>query len=186
MANPYIKKLALNYGLTLGGIALLLSVVQYAMGDFSVGQSGGSPIYTAISFIAGIVIVVMALSKLKKLQAGFMEFGEGFKLGFSIYIYSALVTCVWMLLYSLVLEPDYRETALDATAEQMYEQNPNMTDEQMEVALSWTEKFVSPVALVIMTILVAAIIGGIISAVISAIMKNNKPVHYDEAGIQTE
>lgn len=186
MANSSIKKLAINYGLVLGGISLLFSVAQYAMGDFTIGQSGGNPIYTFLAFVIGVVIVVMALAKLKKGQGGFMQFGEGFKLGFSIYIYSALVTVVWMLLYTMVLEPNYKEDALDATAEQMYEQNPSMSDEQMETAISWTEKFMSPVALVVMTILVSAFIGAIISAIVSAIMKNNRPPHLEQTDTQME
>lgn len=179
MANKNLRKLAINYGVTLGVISLLLLVIQYALGDFAVGQQQGETgyIYTGLSFVVGIVIVVIAMGKLKKEQGGYMRFGEGFKLGFSIYIYSAIIGAIFMLLYTLVLEPGYKEEALAMTAEQMYEANPNMTDEQVDMALSWTGRFMSPVALLIWAILGAAFMGAIISAIISAIMKKNPPAH---------
>jgi hypothetical protein len=57
----------------------------------------------------------------------------------------------------------------------MYEQNPNMTSEQAEMALSMTEKFMSPGIMAALGIIATLFFGFIISLVGGLIMKNNRP-----------
>jgi hypothetical protein len=172
MSNSEIRKMAANYGLIMGVIGLVFAAVQYAVGDFSMGSSANPRqyIYSGINFIIGLVILVMAMNKLKARNGGFLPFGKGFRLGFSIYIFSAIVGIIWLMLYMYVLEPDYQAQILDASAEQIYDSNPNIGEEEFDMAMGWSEKMTGPLAMVVISIISAAFIGAIISAIVAGII----------------
>lgn len=172
MSNSEIRKMAANYGLIMGVIGLVFAAVQYAIGDFSLGSSANPRqyIYSALNFIIGLVILVMAMNKLKAKNNGFLPFGKGFRLGFSIYIFSAIVGIIWLMLYMYVLEPDYQAQIMDVSAEQIYDSNPNIGEEEFDMAMSWSEKMTAPLAMVVISIISAAFIGAIISAIVAGII----------------
>lgn len=179
MANSEGKKLAINNGVLLGVISIVPVVVQYSLGSYNVSGGEGNGIWSTLSFLVGVAIVVIAVLKLRKIQGGFMSFGEGFKLGFSVYIISSLFVALWMLVYCYSLEPGYQDELINVAMEDM-DQNGDLTEDQIETAASWTRKFTSPIILTLFSILGAAFFGGIISAIIAAIVKRNKPVHFEE------
>lgn len=177
MTNSEIRKMAANYGLIMGLIGLVFGVIQYAAGDYNLGSSGGARqyVYSGINFLIGLVILVLAMNKLKAKNNGYLPFGKGFRLGFSIYIFSAIVGIIWLMIYIYALEPGYQEEILDNTAEQMYEANPNMSETEYDTAMMWTERMTGPLAMVIFSIIGAAIIGGIISAIVAGIISAMGP-----------
>ena len=172
MSNSEIRKMAANYGLIMGVIALVFAAVQYALGDFNLGSSGNPRqyIYAAVNFIIGLTILIMAMNKLKARNNGFLPFGKGFRLGFSIYIFSAIVGIIWLMLYMYVLEPDFQAQIMDQSAEQIYERQPNIGEEEFDMAMTWTERMTGPLAMVVISILSAAIMGAIISAIVAGII----------------
>jgi hypothetical protein len=76
-----------------------------------------------------------------------------------------------------VIEPDYTMILLDKAQSDMVAQNPNMTEEQMELSMSITEKMVSPGVLAAIGIVASLFLGFIISLISGLIMKVGKPEH---------
>lgn len=179
MSAEVRKKIAVNYGLVLGAITLLSGIVQYVLIDgYNLAvQNSGNTAFNIIGFIVLIVIPALAILKAKKEQGGFITFGEAFKLSFTAIIYSSLIGVVWVLLYTLVLEPGYQETAQEIAMEQMYEQSPNMTEEQAEQGITFMGYFTSPWILAGMTVLFSAIMGAIVSVIEAAIFQK-KPAEF--------
>jgi len=92
-----LRKTALNYGIIMGGVAIALSVVQYATGQFDMsGQTSGRWIWMLISMAVTVTIAIMGARKYKTDGDGYMNFGEGFQLFFTMIIYSTLLTVVWL------------------------------------------------------------------------------------------
>lgn len=174
MSTPN-RQIAINYGVMYGIVSVVLVLVQYAMGDFTVNTQDQSWAMTGLSIALGILFPVLAMVKIKKSQGGYISFGEGFKSGFTVYIISAIFVAAWMLIYTLVLEPGYQEALLDQTYSQMIESNPNMTDDQIEMGIGWTEKFTSPWILALWTIVGTALMGAIVSLILAAIVQKKQP-----------
>lgn len=184
MSTADRKKLAINNGILLGIISIVSVVIQYLTGDYTVGGGKASTtgiIFGILNFAIGITVVCLAMSKLRKLQGGYMTLGESFKLGFTIYIISSLFIAIWMFIYCYVLEPDYQQQMLAQTAQSMHEQNPNMSDEQINTTIHMTSKFTSPWMMAVFSILGAAFFGSIISLIAGAIFKRNKPAYLEQA-----
>jgi uncharacterized protein YacL len=57
----------------------------------------------------------------------------------------------------------------------MLQKSPDMTGEQLDMAMTWTKKFMSPMLMVPVTVLMYSFIGLIYSLIIGAIVKKDKP-----------
>ena len=57
----------------------------------------------------------------------------------------------------------------------MIQKSPELTSEQLEVAMVWTKKFMNPMIAVPTTLLMFSFMGLIYSLIIGAIVKKDKP-----------
>ena len=153
-----LKKIALNYGLLLGLASIALSVVTYVMGVHLERPWWAS----VIGIIIMAALIVYGLKAFKQDNEGFLSLGEAIKVGLAISVIAGILGAV----YNYV------------TREQMIEQNPTMTEEQMEMGLSITEKFMSPGIMSAMAIIFTLFLGFIISLISGLIMKQNRPEGY--------
>ena len=58
--------------------------------------------------------------------------------------------------------------------EEIFQQNPNISDDEMEMALSMTEKFLTPTMMSLMALLSGTLMGFLFSLLTSAFLKRNK------------
>jgi len=181
-----LRKTALNYGLIMGGVAIALSVIQYATGQFDMsGQTEGRWIWMLISMAVTITIAIMGAKKYKTDGDGFMNFGEGFQLFFTMIIYSTLLTVVLLAIYMFVLEPGYQEVILNATHDQMIERGAEPGTAGYDTGMEWTEKMTTPVFMLLITIVQSAIFAAILGLILSAFLKNNRPF-FNESTIDSD
>ncbi len=135
-----IKKIALNYGLILALASIGWSIVLFVL-DEHIERPWWSGV---ISFALMVVILIYGLKAFKKDNGGYMSLGEALKAGLAISLIAGIVGVIFNLIFVTFIDPDVVQKILELTEERMYEQNPNMTAEQAEMALSMTEKFMSP------------------------------------------
>ncbi|OAB78202.1 DUF4199 domain-containing protein [Cochleicola gelatinilyticus] len=167
------KKIGVNYGLILGLISVAFSVVIWVL-----GMSAERPWWTsALSVAIMVALIVYGLKAFKAANAGFMSLGEALKTGLTISLISGLIGALFMYLFVTVIEPDFIGQILEQTERQMYEQNPNITDEQAEMGLKMTEKFTTPWMMSLFGLIGTLFFGFIISLIAGLAMKNNKPEH---------
>jgi len=168
-----VKKIALSYGLILALLTITVSVIVYVMGmhlDQPWWQS-------VLNFVIMTGCIVYGLKAFKKDNGGYLSLGESLKTGLAISLVAGLIGSLFTLLFITVIEPDFATQMLDATRDKMIEQNPNLTDEQLDMTLSISEKMMSPGIMFAIGIIVSLFIGFIISLISGLILKNNRPVH---------
>ena len=73
--------------------------------------------------------------------------------------------------YRSAINPGVIDEILIKSEEQILEQNPNISDEQLEQALNWTEMFVSPMVMTIFSAIFSIIAGAILSLLIAIFVK---------------
>ncbi|MAL61207.1 MAG: DUF4199 domain-containing protein [Flavobacteriaceae bacterium] len=169
-----LKKIALNYGLLLGLASIALSVVTYVMGVHLERPWWAS----VIGIIIMAALIVYGLKAFKQDNEGFLSLGEAIKVGLAISVIAGILGAVYNYVFVTVIEPDFVAQMMEITREQMIEQNPTMTEEQMEMGLSITEKFMSPGIMSAMAIIFTLFLGFIISLISGLIMKQNRPEGY--------
>ena len=169
-----MNKEAKMYGLYLGVISIALSGIMYALDLAKIGDQ--NPVQTFLSLAITVVFMVLAGLAFKKRNEGFMSFGEGFKTTLGAGILGAIIGMAWFVVMITVLEPNYQEQILDATYEQMITQNPDMSDDQIDIAVSMTEKFTSPGWMITFGLFGAVILNLVLALIVALVLKKNRPI----------
>ena len=156
----------LNYGLILGIVSILMSVGIYAMG--MIYEQG--MMVMLISFVIMAVIIFLGLKNFKA-GNGSLTLGEAIKIGLGIALVSAVISIIYNQIFINFIEPDFMENMMKVGEQKMLEQNPNMTDEQLEVAKGMQEKMSSPLIGIAFGIIGSLFFGFIISLIEGLILK---------------
>lgn len=152
-------------GLILSVISIVFSIVIYVFNLYE--MSALSYINYAI-FIGGLIYGAVLYSN----QNGHnVTFGNLFAHGFKTTAVVIVISSVYTLLAFKVLFPDMLEKVLDLSKKKMLE-NPKMTDEMIDQAMTMTRKFFIPFALG-GAIIGTGVLGAIGSLIGAAVAKKN-------------
>ena len=166
------KSIILNYGLYLGIISILISVVVYAMGNHVQPHWSVS----VISIVAMITLIIMAMKKFKYENGNYMSWGEAVKIGVGLTIISTVIIIAYNLIFMNFVEPDFLQQVAAVQEQNWVDQG--MSGEQIEAAKEMMQKFQGPVISSAFGLVVAAFISFIISAIAGAVMKNSAEEQY--------
>lgn len=161
------KNVMLNYGLILGVVSILISVISYALGmhlerDWKFGVLG---------FVAMIVILSMAIKKFKTDNNNLLSFGQAVKVGMGVAIVSSVIVIIYNQIFINFIEPEMMNQLLEVEKAKWVE--ANMTSEQMEAAEDMFNLFSGAAISSAIAIVASAFFGFIISAIAGAIMKRS-------------
>ena len=168
-----VKKIALPYGAVLGLVTVLLSVVVYVM-DLTYEQPWWQGV---LAMIMIIVCTVMGIKAFKKDNSGFLSLGEAIKVGLAIALIASIIGVAFNLVFMNFIEPDFTANLLAVAETNMLEQNPNMTQEQIDMAMGISETMMSPLILSALSIIWVLFLGFIVSLIAGLVMKVNRPEH---------
>jgi len=163
--NP-TKQIALNYGLILGFVSILMHVILFALGKHLEQDWKISVLSIAITTVA----VVLGIKKFKESNNGLLSFGQGLKTGIAIAMISAVIYIIYTMVFMYVISPESMEQGLEIARQKLLD-NPNMTDETIEAALAMQKKFSGPAFLVPVMLIISLFIGFVISLIATLIMK---------------
>ncbi len=134
------RKFILNYGLILGVVSILISVVMYVTNSL-VEQNW-------IASILGIVVMIVAITyginEYKKSNGGFLTLGEAIKIGVGVALIAGIIGAIYQFIFMTYIEPDFLEKMMQVQFDNMIEQNPDMSEEQIEMSMEMGRKFSSP------------------------------------------
>ncbi len=170
-AQTQAKKFILNYGVLLGILSVLMGVVTYVTN----AHLQPSMIYNIIGFLILIVVIILGIKAFKFENAGYLTLGESLKVGVGIALIGGLFSALWMLILMNFLEPDYMAQMADIQRETISEQNPNLTDQQLDSAMEMAAKFSSPWISMAIVIVGNMFLGLIISLIAGLVMKKENP-----------
>ncbi len=166
-----IKNIALTYGVLLALFSIIVSVITYITGNHLQPKW----YLSVISLLVSVYIIVLAIKKYKTGNEGFLSLGEAIKVGLAVTVISGILIAIYNYIFMTVIEPDMVNQIMESSREKMIESNPNMTEEQMEMALSMSQKFMSPWIVSTLAVLSSLFSGFIISLISGLIMKQNRP-----------
>lgn len=159
-------KFALNYGLILGIIMIVIHVTMYASGMMLEGVQW--PMY--LYYIIFPAFVIYTISQYKKYNGSLLTLSEALKTGVAVAAISALVYAVYNILFNYIIDPEFIGKMMETTREKLYE-NPKMTEEMVDKSIEMMEKFSNPVLGSAIWIGLSAIFGLIYSLIGGLVMK---------------
>lgn len=161
----------MNYGAIMGMILVALTIVLDQLGVDTMNAKW----LNIINYLVFIGFIIYGTYQYREASEGFISYPQALKLGTSIVFFSSLILAFYIFVYANFINPDLIEEILLKSEEQIWVQNPNISDEEMEVALSMVEKFTTPTMMSVMTILSQSFMGFIFSLLTSLFLRNNKP-----------
>lgn len=166
--KPNTGKFALNYGVLLGGISVVFSLMLYSM-DMHY-QGGGMVI--GVTVILSLAVVVLGMIQFKKANNGFMSFGQGLKIGVGISLVAGIIGILMNQIMQGVIDPEMMNKAMEFQKGTMME--AGMTSDQIDTQLKMGESFRTPLMQILFGLLFSIIFGFIYSLIPALILKKTE------------
>lgn len=170
------SKSALQYGALFGVLMVLEFVIVYVMDIDPISNPTTGIVINTLNYLIFTVSIITfgSVNFKKNLNNGFVSFGECLKIGVTICLIAGLIYGVFSAVFNMIF-PEFVEEIMKKTRQVMLQQNPNMTSEQAEMAISMTKKFMNPAIVIPATVAMFSFIGLIYSLIIGAFVKNENP-----------
>ncbi len=169
--QPKTGKYALNYGLITGGLGVIFGIMLFSM-DMHLERGFAVQAVQIAILAAGVIFGIL---QFKKANQGYLVLSQALKIGAGIGLVAAIVGIIYFLLLSNVLDPEFMEKTFEITRQEVSEQNPQMTSEQLDNMIEMQKSFTwvtYPIILIFNVILglIVGLIGGLI-------MKKQEPAY---------
>lgn len=168
-----IQKIALNYGVLLALLSIVLQVISYVL-DAHIDRPWW---LSVLQLLISVTVTVYGIKAYKTGNAGFLTLGQALKAGLAISLVAGLIAVIFNFVFINYIDPDFIQKTMEFSREQMIEQNPNMTQQQIDNAMSISAKFMSPWVMSAFAIILTLFFGFIISLIAGLIMRRNPPQH---------
>lgn len=170
---PSTAKSAVQPGIFFGVLMVLEFVIFYVLDIDPLSNPEVGVIANILNYlILPVTFISLACHAYKSANLGFISFGECLKIGVTVSVIAALIYAIFNAVF-MMLFPEFVENIIQKTIAVLRTQ-PGMTDESLDMAISWTRKMMSPAISIPVTLLMYAFIGLILSLIIGAIMKKDK------------
>ena len=162
----------MNYGAVLGLILILIALLSWVLGV----DEQESMVPSIINNIVIIGFLYYSILQFRdKMNNGFISYSESLRLGTTVAFFSSVIMAFYTFIYISYLNPDMLANIIYMTEQAVLESNPEISEEELDLALEMTGNFTQPHWLMIMGVLSGTFMGFFYSAIISFFVKNNDP-----------
>ncbi len=160
--QPSTGKYSLNFGLLLGAVGVAFNLMLYFV-DAHVNQS---PVVQVVNIVISVGIIFWGILSFKKANGGYLKIGEALKMGAGMSLISGILSVIYVLFLTNVLDPEYASKVMDLRLAEAVEQG-TMTSDQIQQSKEMGMKFFwfgYPVMLIVSVIfgLIIGLVGGLI------------------------
>lgn len=157
---------ALIYGSLVGGVGIVYSLILYIL-DLSMNKWLGNVSFLFI--IGGMVLGTLQYRKLT--QGDLMTYSQAVGSCFLIGLYAAIIMGIYSFVFFNFIDPGMIDKILETTRNQITTSNPQMSDEQVDQALSISRYFTNSYVLPIMSIIMSSIISIVVALILAIFLK---------------
>ncbi|TAE44883.1 MAG: DUF4199 domain-containing protein [Cytophagia bacterium] len=127
-----------------------------------------------LPLIPAIVILFYTIQERKKTQNNFITFSEGMSVGIVSGIIGGFISTLFSILYFNLILPERKQALLNASRRQIEERYPDMSEEQINQALSYSEYAFQPHIFLAVGMVVNIIFVSLVVLILAAILKKEK------------
>ncbi len=153
------------------GIYLGFALIMYTLVLFILDVDMESPLKYGSYAIMAIGLYMSIIAFRDKQLDGFISYGKAFSAGFYTGLFASVIASIFTVIYVQYIDTELIANILLIAEESMLEGNPDMTNEQIDQALSMTEMFTSPIMMGVMGFIANLILSAILSLIIAIFAK---------------
>ena len=147
MENTNQKKLVYQYGLITGTIAVAFEIMRFSM-KIHYENDNVTTLVSILILFGGILAGCLAV---KKDNSGLITLNQTLKSGVGISLVYVLISMLWIILLTNVLEPTFWDTAAELGYEAAKQQDPeamgNVSFEDFKPFISWLKWGIYPISI---------------------------------------
>lgn len=162
-----LMKTSLTYGIYLGIATILVSVVLYVMGFTFERWAQYSTLPVTI------IGIILAQLGYRKQLGDEMTYGQALGVGLMTAIFASVLTAIYTYLLYTVIDTSLHEQLIIFTEQKIVEQG-KVPEEQLDMVMNITKKFLHPAALTAQVVFYGAI-GGLIIGLLTSIFTKKNP-----------
>jgi hypothetical protein len=165
--NPSVLVNALTWGVIIGLISIVYSVILYMLNQ-SFNRALG---------YAGIIIIIIGLAIAMKsyrdnVLDGVLPFGKAFGFGVLIVVVAGLLGAIFTYLLYAIIDTGLQEKLVEYTRDKMLDKG--VSEAQLNMILERAQKFQKPVPLAIFGFIISCLGGTVLSLIMAAIFKKEE------------
>ncbi len=155
----------------LPGVYLGLALIIFTLLVYLINIDLQSPIkyISYVIMIAGLTISIVTFRNNQ--MDGYITYGKAFSVGFYTGLFASIIAGIFTVIYVQYIDTELISNILAIAEENMLEQRPDMTNEQLEQALSMTEIFTTPIMMGVMGFISNVILSAVFSLIIAIFAK---------------
>jgi len=167
--NYPVWKHALTYGIYLGVALIILSLLFYVLDMYTNKWTG----YVGYAFVLGFVIIASISYRDKHLN-GYITYGQSFSAGFLTGLFAAIIVGVFTYVFMLFIGDDYKALIMEQAEERIINSRPDISDDELDMALKFTEGLTRPGWLGVFTFLWNLFFSVIFALIVSIFVKKEE------------
>jgi len=159
-------KLTLYYGLIVGGLLVLLSLILY------ISDVGRESYLNSIQYLILLGGIIWGSKTYRDMYLdGNITYGKSFSVGFMIGLFASILSSIYIFLFFQYFDPGMMTEILNNTEQNLLKANPNISDADLEMALKYSAKFTTPVMIAVWSFLANVIVSVILSLIVAIFIK---------------
>lgn len=164
-------KTALNFGLILGGISVVYGLMLFALDMHYQNET----ITSLIGYVFLIGVILWAIIHFKKSNDGYIGLSEALKTGVGTALISALVVCVYFILLTQFMDPEFMDKSIEYQKQKLLQENPEISVENVNKMFDMQKEFSGPFVTSGFIIIFNLFFGFVVSLIVGLIVKKSKP-----------
>tara|TARA_B100001057_G_scaffold39979_1_gene35923 strand:- start:1958 stop:2482 length:525 start_codon:yes stop_codon:yes gene_type:complete len=162
---------ALNFGLILGGVSLVFSLMLFFLDMHYQGETATS----LMGYALLIGLILWAIMHFKKNNDGYISLSEALKTGVGAALISAIIVCIYTIVLIQYLDPEFLDKSIEYQKQKMLQENPEISVENVNKMFDMQKEFSGPFIISGFIIILNLFFGFIISLIVGLIIKKSKP-----------
>jgi len=158
------------YGVGTGLALIVLSLILYVSNLYM------NEVLRYLSYLILIAGMVVGSLQYRKVQLkGFMTYGQAFSANFLIGLFAAIIASIFFYFYIIYINTGLIDEIMAQVRTKMEAKAGNMSQEQMDQAMMWTERFMTPVWMVVWGFLGYTFWAAVFALVIAIFVRKKNP-----------
>lgn len=163
-SKPTAMKHVMNWGGLLG-----LALIAFSLGLYLLDMNESNPAQW-VSYIIIAAFIFLGTKSKRQSLGGNISYGQGLGTGVGVAFFGSVMVAFYTYVFFHFIDPNLLEELITRAEDKLYDQG--MADDQIEIAMTWTRKFMQPGIMAAMVVLTYTFIGLVASLIIAAILKN--------------
>ncbi|QBA64453.1 DUF4199 domain-containing protein [Muriicola soli] len=166
--QPKTGKFALNFGVFLGVVSVVFSLMLFSL---DMHYQGGIAVML-VSILITLAFIVLGMIQFKKANNGYMSFGQALKIGVGIGLIGAVIGVLFNQVLINFIDPETMTKAMEYQRQQL--EVAGLSSQQIDAQMEMAEKFSSPFIQIAIGLVGSIILSFLVSLIPALILKKTE------------